>query len=262
MNKLSPFEEDILNRISLARKENIIHLDKEVSAEMYSAYNRKQKRNQKQKQNTFQQSTTPMESDVNVGGYATPIASQSPSAPGVKEDQRKPESMFGRKLSRQDLIVDMNCCLNKIRTSNRYLRMTAYFSVRTDVDTRYMIFLRAALTTAHDEILRSINLKNNKPLLTVAEDFIAEHPGNDLMLGRIRYTPKNNKTTDQHRHCFTHGLFAVWTEGDGLSGELYLNGEYYPFIFTTELTPAQAKVNYRMTSTWLIPDSEDDGFID
>lgn len=230
--------------------DKIIDLGTLISAEMYPVSN-KLKLNKELKKNTFQQSTQSLTSDyVNVDRpSADPIASQAPSGPGVRENR------FGRPITKNDLIVDMNCCLAKVRTGSRYQRVTAYFSIKTEHDIRYMIFLRSSLTTAHDEIFRSIDKSNNKPLRTIAEDYVHAHPGN-LLLGRIRYKPTNKYVTEQHRANHKHGLFALWCEGDTFYGELYLNGEYYPLEFHDDLTPEQIKAQYSLTAQYVLDEGE------
>lgn len=222
-----------------------------ISAEMYSVSD-KQKLKQKKKQNTFQQSTPSLTANyVNVD-VASPrqVASQTPSGLGVREIERH----YGREITKNDLIVDMTCCLAKVRSGNRYHRMNAYFSIKTDTDIRYMIFLRSSLTTAKDEILRSIDNTNNKSLRSIAEDYIYKYK--NVFLGRIRYKPTNNFVTVQHRKNLKHGLFAVYTIDDTFYGELYLNGEYYQFTFNNDLTPSQQKAKYVLTAQYLLDEGE------
>jgi len=228
----------------------VIDLGTLISAEMYSVSN-EMKLNKEMKKKTFQQSTpSPTTDFVNVEVAAPlPVASQAPSGPGVREIR------YGRPITKNDLIVDMTCCLAKIRTGARYQRVNAYFSIKTEHDIRYMIFLRSSLTTAHDEILRSIDKSNNKPLRSVAEDYINEHPGS-LLLGRIRYKPINKYVTEQHRANHKHGLFALWPEGNTFYGELYLNGEYYPFEFNDDLTPEQVKAQYSLMAQYTLDEGE------
>lgn len=235
---------------------NIIDIGTLVDAEMYSVSN-KMKLNKEMKKKTFQQSTQSETSNsVNVDAAAPhPIASQAPSAPVVREKQEQREIRYGRQITKNDLIVDMTCNLAKIRTGTRYQRLNAYFSIKTEHDTRYMIFLRSSLTTAHDEILRSIDKSNNKSLRTIAEDFIHEHPDN-LLLGRVRYKPTNKFVTEQHRKNHKHALFALWVTDNFFNGMLYLNNEYYPFEFTDDLTPDQIKAQYSLIAQYTLDEGE------
>jgi hypothetical protein len=222
-------------------------------AEMYShSVSNNMKLKKKKKKNTFQQSS------VNVG-EASPLqlSSTGASHPGVKEDQGIPEDRksYGREITLNDLVVDITCCLAKIRVGNRYSRLIAYFSLKTEHDIRYMIFLRSNLTTAHDEILRSIDKSNNKPLRTIAEDYINTY-GDDLMIGRIKYKPTNKYVTQQHRKNHKHGLFALWATLEGFTGQLYLNGEYYDFYFTDDLSPLQVSAQYTHTANWQLDEGE------
>lgn len=252
--------EDILTMIGQNSKSTTIDLGTQVGlkdpAEMYSNSVSNQKQKQKEKQNTFQQSS------VNVGG-ASPaqFASQGASPPGVKKDQKNTgetkEINYGRRLSLQDLVVDIRCNLAKIREGDRHSRVTAYFSIRTEHDMRYMIFLRSSLTNAHYEILRSIDKDNNLPLRSIADDYIAKYnETGTLMLGRIRYKPTNNYVTEQHRKNHKHGLFALWVEDDNFRGELYLNGDYYPFEFSQDLTARQKESNYAAVAHWELDEGE------
>lgn len=250
--------EQILAQLGLnnqTTEDNIteITLDNNL-AEMYShSVSNKKKLNKEMKKNTFQQSS------VNVEGASPlPLSPTGASHPGVKEDQEIPEvreKRFGRELTLNDLVVDITCCLAKIRIGNRYSRLIAYFSLKTEHDIRYMIFLRSNLTTAHDEILRSIDKSNNKPLRTIAEDYIKDY-GNDLMIGRVKYKPTNKYVTEQHRKNHKHGLFALWATVEGFSGQLYLNGEYYDFDFNDDLSPAQVKAQYTHTANWQLDEGE------
>jgi len=235
---------------------NKIDLGTEISAEMYSVSN-KMKLKKKLKKNTFQQSTPSATTDyVNVDRAAPDLlASQAPSGPGVRENQEVRENRFGRQITKNDLIVDMTCCLAKIRTGNRYHRVNAYFSIKTDTDLRYMIFLRSSLTTAHDEIFRSIDKAKNLPLRSVAETFIDEHPEN-LLLGRVRYKPTNKYITEQHRANLKYGLMAIWIENNEFKGELFLNGEYYHFDFHDDLSPEQVKAQYSLMGQYTLDEGE------
>lgn len=199
---------------------------------------------------TFQQSTPLRSNSGNVEEASPPLlASPGASHPELKEKSQRPEKKSlenngrGRKLKLDDLLLDIGCALSNIRSGARYQRMTAYFSIRTDQDVRYAIFLRSNLTTAMDEIIRNIRATDNKPLLDIAKDYI-NSKDKTLMLGRLRYTAIGGYVTEQHRYNLKHGLFATWMEGDQLVGELYLNGEYYPFIFHRDLTEEQTKSNY------------------
>jgi hypothetical protein len=234
-----------------------------ISAEVYSISNRKRNQKEKEKLNTLQQSITPLGSNVSDLAQAPSFAAQAASQPGVKEDRGIPDTGYGRKLSRNDLIVDMNCQLGKIKSSTRTSRMTAYFSVRTDNDVRYKIFLRSSLTSSLDEVIRGIKKDNNLPLLTIAEDYITQQNQNgDLMLGRIRYKATNGYNTDQHKTNFKNGLFAAWPGQSGFEGELYLNGDYYPFTFDDENMSAGQQQHYQQQSQWLMDIKEGDCFSD
>lgn len=233
-------------------KQNNIDLGTLISAEMYTVSN-EMKMNKEMKKKTFQQSTQSLTSDyVNVEvASPLPLPTAAPSEPEVREKK----IFYGRELVKNDLIVEINCNLAKARIGNRYQRINAYFSIKTEHDIRYMIFLRSSLTTAHDEILRSIKKTNNRSLQTIAEDYIMQHP-TDLLLGRIRYKPVNKYVTKQHRTNHKHGLFAIWLINDTFHGQLYLNGDNYNFEFNDDLSPAQIKAQYSLTSLWELDEGE------
>jgi hypothetical protein len=235
------------------------------SAEVYSDMNKKLN----MKENTLQQSTRSSSDIGNVGRaapslLAPPIASlqelkENSQRPKPKQKSLEDNMAFARKLRINDLIVEMHCQLGKWRTG-RYKRINAYFSIKTQDDIRYKIFLRSSATSALDETLRSIRNNKNNHLLQKAQDYISKY--DNILLGRIRYTPKNGFISEQHRPSLSSALFALWISDDQLLGELYLNGEHYPFNFTTDISDKQKKSFYEANANWQRYDTEFSGFED
>lgn len=239
MTNLSKIEQEILSQ-AIPTSKAVIDLGTEINAEMYTTV-------------TATVSVTETEyisaehshssDDVNVEEASPPLlASPVASRPVVRENQA--ERSYGRKISKDDVITDICCVIGKVRTGDRYQRMTAYLSIQTDRDSRYMIFMRSSLTTAHDEIIRSCVKYDNLPLRDICKDYIKS--GKEVLIGRVRYKPVNGFIAEQHRPNLKHALLAVWINDHGtLSGEFYLNGIYYPLLFSTELTAAQKRSDYK-----------------
>jgi hypothetical protein len=248
--------EQILAMISENSKTPTIDLGTELnfsdSAEMYSNSHYKEKGNKNKKKNTFQQSS------VNVRGRAPALVS-SPSAPSVKEDQEIPgdhvvgskEPKYGRRLNWQtDKIVEMRLQIGDVRIGKRYHRATAYISIKTETDLRYMIFMRSALTTAHDETFRGIKKDNDKVLKTLADDFVNEHSNTQLFLGRVKYKiTKGQKIQKHHRENLPVTLLGMWLEDDEFHARLHLLGEDYDFILTDDISENQKKW-YEYEGVW------------
>lgn len=222
------------------------------SAEMYSNSNKKEKKNKNK--NTFQQSTGPSDPTyVNVRGQA-PTSFPSPSAPSVKENQEIPdtEKPYGRRLNwREDKIVQIHIQMGIPKQGTRYTRVPAYLSIRTETDTRYMIFMRSSLTTANDETMRGIVKENDKPLQSVLEDVISEHGMNNVFTGRVKYKlVKGQKIKDFHRKNLPQSLLSIYAGDDGcLHAQFYLLGEYYDIRMDEELSQKQTKI-YKAQGSW------------
>ena len=221
-----------------------------VSAEMYSNSNENKKRNMNK--NRFQQSTDPSDpANENLWGQA-PSTSSPPSAPSEKEDQGIPETekRFGRRLNWQnDKIVLMHLQLSHIKMGDRYNRCKAYISIKTEDDTRYMIFMRSDLTTANDETMRGIKKDGDKVLQSMLTDVLNEAT-DDVFTGRVRYkVTKGQKIQKHHRKNLPTALLTVFA-GDGcLNATLHLLGEEYHFVLNEELTKEQEKF-YQCQGVW------------
>ena len=55
---------------------------------------------------------------------------------------------------------------------------------------------------------------------------------------------------------YKYGLFALWNVDGEFVGELYLNGDYYPFNFTDDLTDRQKQSNYAAIGHWELDEGE------
>lgn len=222
------------------------------SAEMYSNSNCNKKKNKNKKENTFQQSS------VNVRGQA-PTLSSSPSASSVEELPGVPgnhvvgstEERYGRRLNWQnDKIVEMRLQIGNVRIGDRYKRAGAYISIKTDTDKRYMIFMKASLTTALDETFRSIRKDNDKVLETVAMDMASEFHNKNLFLGRVRYkVTKGQKIQKHHRSNLPLALLAMYIEDGEFKARFHLLGEDYDFVLSDDLSVGQKKF-YEYEGLW------------
>jgi len=229
-----------------------INLNKDP-AEMYSnsILNRNKKKNKKE--NTFQQSS------VNVRGQA-PIISASPAqAPLLKEDQEIPEDRgspitepkYGRKLNWQnDNIVDIRLQIGNFKQGNRYHRASAYLSIKTEDDKRYMIFMRSQITTAFDETFRGIKKDGDDILYSVAEELYVDHRNDNLFMGRVMYKiTKGQKIQKHHRERLPQTLIAIWEEDNRFFARFNLVGTDYHFELTDDLSPGQ-KQFYALEGVW------------
>lgn len=223
----------------------IINFDN--SAEMYSnsIMNKKKKKNKKE--NTFQQSS------VNDSALA-PTSFSSPAEPGVEKtkDTGKTEktARYGRRLNYQnDKIVEICMQVGNVRTGSRYNRASAYLSIRTETDVRYMIFMRSSLTTALDETIRSVRKDHDKALMTCLEDSMSEHINQKLWLGRVKYKPINGFVKDEHRKNLPLSLLSMWVEDNEYHAKFYFLGDEYEFILDEDLSAGQQKF-YELQGTW------------
>jgi hypothetical protein len=233
----------------------------DYSAEMYSNSNSKKKKNMNK--NTFQQSS------VNVRGQAPSFSASPAQAPLMREDLKIPkalgipedqtvgisENKYGRRLNWQnDKIVEMRLQIGNVRVGDRYKRATAYISIKTETDTRYMIFMKASLTTAIDETLRSIRKDNDKVLQTVAMDIGSEHHNQELFLGRVKYkVTKGQKIQKHHRSNLPLALVGLWLDEGRYYARFHLLGDDYDFRLTDDLSANQKKF-YACEGLWQYDD--------
>jgi hypothetical protein len=222
------------------------------SAEMYSnsILNKKEKKNRKE--NTFQQSNgLAGPTSVNVSAQA-PTSIPTPAEQSVRytEETGKPDSRYGRRLNYQnDKIVEICMQVGNARIGDRYNRASAYLSIRTETDVRYMIFMRSSLTTALDETIRSVRKDGDKALMTCLEDALAEHSNQKLWLGRVRYKPINGFVKKEHRKNLPLSLLSMWIEDDRYHAKFDFLGDEYLFVLDEDLSTGQKKF-YDLQGTW------------
>ena len=241
--------EDILAMIGQSSKKE---LDSVGSAEMYSNSNYELKKNRNKKENTFQQSS------VNVRGQA-PISSSQAQGPVVKEDREIPEDQtvgiteqkYGRRLNWQnDKIIEMRLQIGNVKIGDRYKRATAYISIKTETDKRYMIFMKSSMTTATDETFRSIKKDNDKVLQSVAEEFYTDHYDQKLFLGRVKYKiTKGQKIQKHHRTNLPCALIGMWIDEGIFYARFHLLGDDYDFELTDDISTSQKKY-YQYEGLW------------
>jgi len=251
--------EELLALISKQSKSTPID-DTEItfsdSAEMYSvSSNKKEKKKKNLNKNTFQQSS------VNVRGQA-PIISSSPSAPSVKEYQEvrgipgdlkvgNTEQKYGRRFSHQnDKIIEMHLQFSHVKEGSRHSRVKAYLSIKTESDSRYMIFMRSALTSAVDETFRSIRNDQDRVLESEASEMYSDHYYQGLFMGRVKYKPvKGNKIENHHRKNLPLTLLSAWIEDGYWHAKFYFLDRDYDFILDEEVS-AKQKPFYSAQGTW------------
>lgn len=248
--------DEILASVSRRNPDLTLGTEVNTSAEMYSNSHYKKKENKNK--NTFQQSTDPLgPTSENVRGQAPLLSSPRPSASISERDLERnnglgsEEPKFGRKLNWQnDKIVEIRLQIGNVRIGKRYSRVTASISIRTETDTRYMIFMRSSMTTAKDETFRSIRQDNDKVLLTVATDMVEQLPNENLFLGRIKYKiKKGQKMQKHHRQNLPCALLAMYILDGELKARLHLLDEEYDFDLYDDLTENQKKY-YEQEGVW------------
>jgi len=220
-------------------------------AEIYS-YS-KQKENRNKKKNTFQQSS------VNVRGQAPSFPATPAQAPLVKEDQEIPgdltvgitEPKYGRRINWQnDKIIEIRLQIGNVKIGSRYKRATAYMSIKTETDKRYMIFMKSSMTTACDETFRSIKRDGDKVTQSVAEEFYSDHYDQHLFMGRVKYkVTKGQKIQKHHRTNLPSTLISMWIEDDTYYARFHLLGDDYDFILSDDLSSGQ-KQYYELEGLW------------
>jgi hypothetical protein len=192
--------------------------------------------------------------DANVWEATPPSSASQPSAPfeeiPKKSGKNQPLASRDRKLSTNDYYTEIRLSMGNLREGTRTSRISTYISIKSDVDRKYSIFLRSSLTSSLDETLRSIKKTDNKPLQTIAEDFIEEHKDCDIiMLGRIRYNPRKGLINEMHRKNLKHALLGLYSINGQLYATLFLLGEEYQFELSNELSPKQQQF-YETTGLW------------
>jgi hypothetical protein len=220
--------DEILANVSTRRLDITLGTEINTSAEMYKDTNNRDCYGDCY---TFQQSNENVEAPSAHFSSPRPSASMSEgktkaSLAFERNNVSKPKKFQQRKVTPQDYIVGIWMGINNEKIGTRVMRMNAYLSLKGEDDKKYSMFYRSKLTSAHDEIRRGILKYDNKPLLTVFEDFVQEH-GRECMIGRLRLNPRKYPISDEHRYNHKHALLCVYTNGDNLGATLYLYDEYY-----------------------------------
>jgi hypothetical protein len=219
--------------------------------EMYSYSNNK---NKKKNKNTFQQSNQP---PVLIANVETPSAlpslpSAAASQPGMNPKEEKVR-IYGREAKKDDYFIDIRAQLSHPKVG-KITRATMYFSMKTDTDQKYNIFLRSKLTSANNETMRSVLNHRNYSLRDKLQEFIDSGYDN-LWTGRIQYKPTNGFITQQHRKAHKYGLCAVFTLDEQMYCVLYFNGEVYDFEMNDIVTPSQ-KQHYSKEGVYIVDEGE------
>ena len=244
--------DEIIASVSSHRPNMSLGTEINTSAKMYSNSNIKEKKNTNK--NTFQQSTGPLgPTNENVRGQAPRLASSPRPSASVSEGDHEGvlEKKYGRRLNWQtDKIVEIRLQIGNVRIGQRNKRASAYLSIKTESDTRYMIFMRSDLTTAIDETYRGIKRDNDKVLDTIATDMVNEFPKDNLFLGRVKYkVTKGQKIQKHHRKNLPCALLAMYIENNEFKARLHLLDTDYDFELSDDLSENQKKF-YEYEGVW------------
>lgn len=193
--------------------------------------NMKRKRNM----NTFQQANAcsqPLALNENVclaspDGLASPGASHL-SVRGLKGMGLRENIIEEKKLSRNSIYEEIHFQMNKIRVGTRYSRAKVYISLKTFEDMTFSVTLSGSVTTAVYETISMANLKKEYNIVTLIETLKEKHK-NGLMVGRLKYKPRNGYKTELHRNIIPHVLIAVYPEHEHFGSTLYILGTEYCF---------------------------------
>lgn len=165
-----------------------------------------------------------------------------------KNNGSKPKKYQQRKITTNDYLVEIFMSINNIKNGQRYSRMTSYLNLKEVNDKKYSMFYTSRLTSAHDEIRRRIIQYDNRPLLSVYDEFINLY-GKDCLLGRLKLNPRKYPIGDEHRSNHKHSLLCVYPDEQELHVNLYLMDEYYEFVLDQDMTDKQKEV-YERIGIW------------
>jgi hypothetical protein len=212
--------------------------------------NRNAKRYLNKNMNTFQQSIEPEVLYANVGRAAPPsLASQGASHPGVKENRKKSGEtgqtgqtekplLPEKKLSRNAIYEEIHFQMNKVKDGDRYTRAKIYLSLKTDLDVTFSVTLSGSVTTAIHETLAMAREKKEQSIVDLINKLKEQH-GSGLLLGRLKYKPRNGYKTDFHKNIIPYVLIAVYATHDGWGSTLYMLNEQYDFEMTNNIDGKQ-----------------------
>jgi hypothetical protein len=227
------------------------------SAEMY-------KRKRKRISDSLCLDFTFQQSNENVGAQSAPIAgakdlSESKAVRPEENVVSKGKFRF-RQVSNMDHYVRISIAVNKTRIGNRYSRQTAYISLQDIDDTKYTIFMRSFMTTAHDEIKRALlKFPNSTVMPPIAHKMMQDHP--ECLIGLLKYNPRRGKAELFHKANRKCGVISVYVENNELMAHLWLLGtDYYVKLNKDHMTQDQNKY-YEALGIWQDLDIEiiDDG---
>jgi len=195
---------------------------------------------------TLQQSTTPKESD-NVSVAPAAHFPSGPTAPPLKEEKKKEKEKakknWIRKVSTEDHYINISVSVNNIRRGTRTDRCVSYISLQDENEKKYNVFLRSSLTTSIDETRRSLTKTDNRVLLAVYQKIVDNRPDDaKLMMGRLRYNPRQYKIEDEHKTNLKSGLLGIYDYGSHMTAVLFLLGEWYAIELGDDMTITQKKV--------------------
>lgn len=195
--------------------------------------NRNAKRYLNMNMNTFQQSSQPEALFVNSRADKPPISASPAQAPEVKENQekvRKTEKvpLVEKKLSPNAIYEEIHFQMNKIKDGERHARAKVYLSLKTDLDMTFSVTLSGSVTSAVYETISMATSKKENSIIELIKR-LKECHGNDLMVGRLKYKPRNGYKTDMHKNIIPHVLIAVYPNELGFGATLYMLGQEYVF---------------------------------
>jgi len=204
--------------------------------------------------NTFQQSMEPLALIANVvADKPPPLAAQGASHPDVRkkekrEEDRETKAFVEKKLSLNAIYEEIHFQMNKVREGDRHTRSKVYLSLKTDLDMTFSVTLSGSVTTATYETLSMANTKKEKSIVDLINKLKEEH-GNNLMVGRLKYKPRNGYKTDMHKNIIPHVLIAVFPNEHGCGATLYMLGEKYEFEMSNKVEGKQ-KEFYQVIGTY------------
>jgi hypothetical protein len=202
--------------------------------------------------NTFQQSSQPEALFVNDRADKPPRSASPAQAPEVyiQEKVRKTEKvpLVEKKLSPNAIYEEIHFQMNKIKDGERHARAKVYLSLKTDLDMTFSVTLSGSVTSAVYETISMANTKKEHSIIELIKR-LKECHGNDLMVGRLKYKPRNGYKTDMHKNIIPHVLIAVYPTEMGSGATLYMLGQEYVFEMTNTIAGKQ-KEYYDVVGTY------------
>lgn len=149
-----------------------------------------------------------------------------------------------KRLNPNDYYTNISVAVNNIRIGDRYKRMTMYVSLQEANDKKYTIFLVGNLTTAHDEVKRSITSKSNHQyILDIYESMVNTY--SDCLIGRFRYNPGKKKSNIFYKKNIKSALATIYRSNDDkLYCHLHIVGNDYIMELTDRYMSARQKETY------------------